>query len=551
MKDSETMPDKHENKQADAADVLIPPGSGERVQLVAQAAAFVAEHHLNPPLSLEELEELSQEFISAFKLPPQYRKWLMVMINNEVWRDTVAAIPRERRMLMLPQCLRNPAACTSPVDKLGLICQGCGSCVIGGLEKEAEDLGIMTMVAEGSSLVANLLDSGQLDAVIGVSCLEALEKAFPYMVAHAVPGIAIPLTKAGCVSTSVDVEMIRQALYMTAPGDSSSINLDALRNHVKTWFMPEALEELLGPPVGAAEIVAREWLAGNGKRWRPFMAAAVYSVLTGNAVPSKALRQAALAVECFHKASLIHDDIEDDDDFRYGEAALHKSYNLPVALNAGDSLLGEGYRLLAMCDVPEAVRSRMFTVATSGHRNLCRGQGDELEWRRNPTALRVSQVIDIFRGKTSPAFDVAIVLGALCAGADAELCGHLKSFSDSLGIAYQIKDDLDDFQNENGNSDAFALRLSVILAAACENTDGEQLIRKLNGCKSREEVNAVLATEADVDKATTKARQLFEHYRNQTARALRPVTHSGLKRLLFRIAGRILQNVPKDSSSLN
>ena len=454
-------------------------------------------------------------------------------------------------MLMLPQCLRHPSACPSPVDKLGLICQGCGSCVIGDLEKEAEELGIMTLVAEGSSLVANLLDSGQLDAVIGISCLEALEKAFPYMVAHAVPGIAIPLNKAGCTSTSVDVEMIRQALYMTAPGTSTSINLDALRNQVKTWFLPEALEELLGPPAGAAEIVAREWLAGNGKRWRPFMAAAVYSVLTGETVPSKALRQAALAVECFHKASLIHDDIEDDDDFRYGEAALHKSYNLPVALNAGDSLLGEGYRLLAMCEAPDAVRSKMFTVATSGHRNLCRGQGDELEWRRNPTILRVPQVIEIFRGKTSPAFDVAIVLGALCAGADDELCRHLKSFSDSLGIAYQIKDDLDDFQNENGNSDAFALRLSVILAAACENTDGEQLIRKLNACKSREEVNAVLAAEADIDKAVTKTRQLFEHYRNQTARALRPVTHSGLKRLLFRIAGRILQNVPKNSTTLN
>jgi hypothetical protein len=70
MKDSETMPDKHETKQADAADALIPPGSGERVQLVAQAAAFVAEHHLNPPLSLEELEELSQEFIS----PSSFRR---------------------------------------------------------------------------------------------------------------------------------------------------------------------------------------------------------------------------------------------------------------------------------------------------------------------------------------------------------------------------------------------------------------------------------------------------------------------------------------------
>ena len=119
MKDSETMPDNDKIKKADAADALIPPGPDERVKLVAQVAAFVVEHHLNPPLSLEELEELSLEIISRYKLPPQYRKWLMVIINNEVWRDTVAAIPRERRMLMLPQCLRHPSACPSPVDKLG------------------------------------------------------------------------------------------------------------------------------------------------------------------------------------------------------------------------------------------------------------------------------------------------------------------------------------------------------------------------------------------------------------------------------------------------
>ena len=545
------MSENHKNEKTADARRLIPPCPEERKKLVAQVAAFVVAHNFHPPLSLEELEELAQEMTSTFKLPEQYHKWLMVIINNEVWRDTVAAIPRERRMLMLPQCLRNPGACHSPVDELGLICQGCGSCVIGDLEKEAEELGIMTLVAEGSSLVAGLLDSGQFDAVIGVSCLEALEKAFPYMVAHAVPGVAIPLTSAGCVSTKVDVEMVRQALYMIAPGDSSSINLEGLRDQVKTWFSPDKLDELLGPAAGAAEIVAREWLAGNGKRWRPFMAAAVYSVLTGNATPSRALRQVAVAVECFHKASLIHDDIEDDDDFRYGQAALHKSYNLPVALNAGDSLLGEGYRLLAMCGVPDAIRSEMFTVATNGHRNLCRGQGDELEWRRNPAVLKVSQVIEIFRGKTSPAFNVAIVLGALCAGADAEICGHLKSFSDSLGIAYQIKDDLDDFQNENGSSDSSALRLSVILAAACENSDGDLLIGKLKTCKSQEEVNAILAAEADIDKAIAKARQLFEHYRNQTVRALRPVTHSGLKRLLFRIAGRILQDDSKNKSSLN
>ena len=55
-------------------------------------------------------------------------------------------------------------------------------------------------------------------------------------------------------------------------------------------------------------------------------------------------------MECFHKASLIHDDIEDDDAQRYGEPTLHVEHGVPVALNVGDLLIGEGYRLLAECE---------------------------------------------------------------------------------------------------------------------------------------------------------------------------------------------------------
>ena len=59
------------------------------------------------------------------------------------------------------------------------------------------------------------------------------------------------------------------------------------------------------------------------------------------------LRKVAVAVECFHKASLIHDDIEDNDAQRYGETTLHEEHGVAVALNVGDLLIGEGYRLLA------------------------------------------------------------------------------------------------------------------------------------------------------------------------------------------------------------
>src|SRR5439155_10727290 len=128
------------------------------------------------------------------------------------------------------------------------------------------------------------------------------------------------------------------------------------------------------------------------------------------------LRRVATAVECFHKASLIHDDIEDGDDVRYGAAALHVEHGMPIALNAGDLLVGEGYRLLADCGAPAPVRATLLGIAADGHRQLCLGQGAELDWVRRPAPLSSASVLEIFRRKTAPAFEVALRLGAAFGG---------------------------------------------------------------------------------------------------------------------------------------
>ena len=59
------------------------------------------------------------------------------------------------------------------------------------------------------------------------------------------------------------------------------------------------------------------------------------------------VRRTALAIETFHKASLVHDDIEDDDTFRYGRETLHRQYGVGTAINVGDYLIGLGYRLVS------------------------------------------------------------------------------------------------------------------------------------------------------------------------------------------------------------
>src|SRR5678816_1128514 len=81
-------------------------------------------------------------------------------------------------------------------------------------------------------------------------------------------------------------------------------------------------------------------------------------------------------------------------DRRYGEKTLHEEYGVPVALNVGDLLLGEGYRLIAECEVDAESRAAMLKIAAAGHRTLCLGQGAELCWVRNPQQLSSLQVLD-------------------------------------------------------------------------------------------------------------------------------------------------------------
>ncbi len=292
-------------------------------------------------------------------MEPIYRDYVGVLLNNEVWREHLATVPFDRRLLLLPKCLRVEDKCPAPFDEFGLLCKQCGLCTIQDLQEEAERLGYAVLVAEGSALVMALIQSGKIDAIVGVSCLSVLERAFPYMEAAAIPGVAIPLLQDDCKDTTVDIDWVWNVIHLTSDDRTRRLDLDALRTEVETWFAPAALDALLGPAEGDADRVAREWLAADGKRWRPFLTACAYKALQDDPAEPlpESLRKAAVAVECFHKASLVHDDIEDADERRYGRDTLHVEHGIPVALNVGDLLVGEGYRLLATLRRP-AVRVR-------------------------------------------------------------------------------------------------------------------------------------------------------------------------------------------------
>src|SRR6266699_5237275 len=435
----------------------IPQTAVQRNHFLHVVRNYVAEYNPVPPLPVEQLKEHADQIVQLLKCEPIYRDYAGVLLNNEMWRETLASVPYEKRLLLLPKCLRVESKCPAPFDEFGLLCKQCGLCSSQDLQAEAERLGYAVLVAEGSAIVMSLIQTGKIEAIVGVSCLSVLERAFPYMEAAAIPGVAVPLLQDDCIDTTVDIDWVWEYIHLTSDDHTRRLDLSALREEVDFWFSPAALDLIMGNAEGETERVARQWLGRAGKRWRPFLTVAAFQALRGDtsAPLPEDIRKVAVAVECFHKASLIHDDIEDNDALRYGEKTLHEEHGVPVALNVGDLLIGEGYRLIGACKASPDQKSRMLLVAAEGQRQLCRGQGAELCWARQPAPLGSLQVLDIFRQKTAPAFEVALRLGALYAGTEPheEVSDALRVYSEALGVAYQIRDDLSDLGAKGETND--------------------------------------------------------------------------------------------------
>jgi geranylgeranyl pyrophosphate synthase len=525
----------------------IPQTLGEREYVRAAVASYVDDRRasLVPPLVLDELRTHAEAVVALTGLDPVYTDYVGVVLSNEVWTEQLATVPFDRRLLLLPKCLRVEDKCPAPFDEFGLLCKQCGLCTIQDLQEEAERLGYAVLVAEGSALVMALIQSGKIDAIVGVSCLSVLERAFPYMEAAAIPGVAIPLLQDDCKDTAVDIDWVWNVVHLTSEDRTRRLDLDALRGEVNGWFTAASLDAMLGPAAGDADRVARSWLMADGKRWRPFLTACAYKALQDDpdAPLPDSLRKAAVAVECFHKASLVHDDIEDGDEQRYGRATLPAEHGVAIALNAGDLLIGEGYRLLAGCGARPDVCAELVRIAARGHRELCLGQGTELAWTEAPKPIKADDVIEIFRQKTSPAFDVALGIGAALGGAPDDTHAVLREYSDALGIAYQIRDDLEDLAAGPSSADGFGAP-SLLLALACDKTRGaerERVLALWSGARTNVEDRAAFRARLTELGVEATARGMLEGYKEQAIRSLPALQQASLKGLLRRVVGKVFR----------
>jgi geranylgeranyl pyrophosphate synthase len=211
-------------------------------------------------------------------------------------------------------------------------------------------------------------------------------------------------------------------------------------------------------------------LAAGGKRIRPRLALASAAACADGSVPDPAI-DAALAVELLHLASLYHDDVVDGATHRRGLPAVHEEWDVGRAIVGGDLLIARASRLAGR------VGPAGSAAFASAFADLCEGQLFEMITQYDPTRSEAAYFASI-AGKTAALFRVACELGAIGAGADAEVVRALGAFGTNLGLAFQVVDDLLDVtgsSKELGKPVGNDLRqgvytLPVILA--CDSDDG-------------------------------------------------------------------------------
>ncbi|MBI2578181.1 MAG: polyprenyl synthetase family protein [Candidatus Aenigmarchaeota archaeon] len=198
-------------------------------------------------------------------------------------------------------------------------------------------------------------------------------------------------------------------------------------------FSAEAADKALAVPVW-------DLLGRGGKRWRPFLFLTTCEALGGN--PKKFLDFVAL-IELIHNGSLIIDDIEDSSELRRGKPCTYKIFGTDTAVNAGNFMYFAPLLVLLKSKMPEQKKLRAYEIYAQELINIHLGQAMDILWHRGIAEPAGEQeYLQMCAFKTGTLARLAAKLGALCAGADEKTMETMGALAESLGVAFQIQDDV-------------------------------------------------------------------------------------------------------------
>ena len=208
-----------------------------------------------------------------------------------------------------------------------------------------------------------------------------------------------------------------------------------------------ALEKILHASIPSEPIVEamKYSLMAGGKRIRPVLCLAAAEAVGGK---PQAVLPAACALEIVHTYSLIHDDLPamDNDDLRRGKPTCHVAFDEATAILAGDALLTLAFQVLSSVQSTTGNQASgwlkvIHIISTAaGYRGMIRGQ--MLDMAAEGQHLTVDELKSMHALKTGALIEASLLCGALLAGARKRQMGILKTYARSIGLAFQVTDDI-------------------------------------------------------------------------------------------------------------
>jgi len=223
---------------------------------------------------------------------------------------------------------------------------------------------------------------------------------------------------------------------------------DMLSGHVKD------LERLLAQLVQTEKEdnfyhAMRYALEGRGKRIRPLLCFTACKALNGD---PKAALPYATAIELIHNFSLIHDDIEDGDVYRRNKLSVWKKYGLAHGVNIGDGMFALAYKALFLSQLPTEIIVTLGKVLTKSVLAIAEGQSIDINFRnqKNVTEEEYMRSIGL---KTGTLLGASLQGGAIIANASLDVLNGLINYGHSVGLAFQIRDDIIDLTVGKGRKE--------------------------------------------------------------------------------------------------
>ena len=332
--------------------------------------------------------------------------------------------------------------------------------------------------------------------------------------------------------------------------NAEGANLLTSINEVKPFIEQRIVESLTASRHDRLAAAMMHLILGGGKRMR-----ATLPWLVGRAVGDthSGLLDIGAAIEPIHNFTLVHDDIMDDDEIRRGRNAVHIEYDMPTAINAGDAMLAIAFERLVMSanielhDIPSLVNRIAWMV-----RRVSEGQQLDIEFETRDRVTE-DEYIEMIEGKTAVMFQICAELGARVAGADDEVIECLAEWGRSVGLCFQLMDDLIDVLSDSATlgkptgSDVAQGKQTLMVIHALSQPDSEakaRLLSVLGKCEDATEAMvqdgiAALDELGSIAYARERANEYHQHAHASLDRlpdgpamlALRELTDLQLKRL--------------------